>query len=177
MVEIIHKMAPKARLGFASGSALGEVAFGNSIRQLAQLPGYPGISGFRADVIVDDISYGGEPFYGESIIGNAIDEAAAAGVSWYFSSAGNNIGINALEVGLAHRAERHRPERRRRQHGAGRHQHRPHWRAGESLRRRLQLQPGQRTARRGAVGEHAGVGHVEHRDTSGTIPTTCANSR
>ncbi|MEO7916154.1 MAG: S8 family serine peptidase, partial [Dokdonella sp.] len=98
MIEIIYKMAPKARLGFASGS-LGEVAFGNSIRSFAQLPGFPGTPGFRADVIVDDISYGGEPFYGESIIGNAIDEAAAAGVS-YFSSAGNNIGINAYESAL-----------------------------------------------------------------------------
>ena len=98
MVEIIYKMAPRARLGFASGS-LGEVAFGNSIRSFAQLPGFPGTSGFRADVITDDISYGGEPFYGESIIGNAIDEAAAAGVS-YFSSAGNNIGINAYESAL-----------------------------------------------------------------------------
>ncbi|MEO6076047.1 MAG: S8 family serine peptidase [Dokdonella sp.] len=98
MVEIIYKMAPRARLGFASGS-LGEVAFGNSIRSFAQLPGFPGTAGFRTDVIVDDISYGGEPFYGESIIGNAIDEAAAAGVS-YFSSAGNNIGINAYESAL-----------------------------------------------------------------------------
>lgn len=50
-------------------------------------------------MIVDDISYGGEPFYGETIIGNAIDDVTAAGVS-YFSSAGNNIGINAYESTL-----------------------------------------------------------------------------
>jgi len=102
MVEIIHKMAPRARLGFASG-VIGEVQFGNDIRALAALPGFtyaPAVQqGFKADVIVDDISYGGEPFYGESIIGNAIDDVAAAGVA-YFSSAGNNIGINAYESAL-----------------------------------------------------------------------------
>jgi len=98
MVQILHKMAPRARLGFASGS-LGEVAFAESIRKLANLPGHTGIAGFNADVITDDISYGGEPFFGETIIGAAIDEVAAAGVA-YFSSAGNNIGINAYESEL-----------------------------------------------------------------------------
>ena len=98
MVEILYKMAPRAKLSFASGS-LGEVAFANSIRTLASLPGYTNPNGFAADVIVDDISYGGEPFYGESIIGKAIDDVAVAGVS-YFSSAGNNIGINAYESSL-----------------------------------------------------------------------------
>lgn len=98
MVEILHKMAPRARLAFASGS-LGEVSFAESIRTLADLPGHPNPQGYKADVIVDDISYGGEPFYAESIIGNAIDDAAAGGVS-YFSSAGNNIGINAYESAL-----------------------------------------------------------------------------
>ncbi|MEO7431922.1 MAG: choice-of-anchor X domain-containing protein [Dokdonella sp.] len=98
MVEILHKMAPRARLAFASGF-LGEVAFAESIRQLADLPGHPGTQGFKADVITDDIGYGGEPYYGESIIGAAIDEVAAAGVS-YFSSAGNDIGINAYESSL-----------------------------------------------------------------------------
>ena len=102
MIQIIHKMAPRARLGFATGS-LGEVAFANDIKALAGVPGftYPAGTqqGFKADVIVDDISYGGEPFYGETIIGNAIDDVTALGVS-YYSSAGNNIGINAYESSL-----------------------------------------------------------------------------
>jgi hypothetical protein len=100
MVEILYKMAPKARLGYATAFN-GEVAFGNSVRALAALPGFtqPNQAGFKADVIVDDVSYGGEPFYGESIVGNAVDDVAAAGVM-YFSSAGNNIGINAYESAL-----------------------------------------------------------------------------
>ena len=107
MIENIHKMAPKARIAFATG-VNGEVAFGNYIRQMAGIavsnpfPNPPagdpnGV--FKADVICDDISYGGEPFYGETIIGNAIDDATATGVS-YFSSAGNNIGINSYEGAL-----------------------------------------------------------------------------
>jgi hypothetical protein len=100
MVEILYKMAPKARLAFAT-AFLGEVSFANNVRALAALPGFtlPTQAGFKADVIVDDVSYGGEPFYGESIVGAAVDEVAAAGVS-YFSSAGNNIGINAYESAL-----------------------------------------------------------------------------
>ena len=108
MVQNIHKMAPRARLAYATGVD-GEVAFGNYIRAMANIPGFentfsaaiPGVpfGGFKADVICDDISYGGEPFYGESIIGLAIDDAFAVGVS-YFSSAGNNIGINAYESAL-----------------------------------------------------------------------------
>ena len=102
MIEIIHKMAPRARLAFATGGG-GNVAFGNNIRALAGLPGftYPAGTqqGFKADVIVDDLSIVGEPFYGESIVGNAIDDVAAAGVA-YFSSAGNNIGTNGYESAL-----------------------------------------------------------------------------
>ena len=102
MVQIIHKMAPRARLAFATG-ALGNVGFANNIRALAGLPGftYPAATqqGFKADVIVDDLSIVGEPFYGESVVGNAIDDVAAVGVS-YFSSAGNNIGTNGYESAL-----------------------------------------------------------------------------
>ncbi len=105
MVQIVHKMAPRAKLAYATG-VNGEVAFANYIRAMANIPGYETtfggtvpFKGFKADVICDDISYGGEPFYGESIIGLGIDDAAAVGVS-YFSSAGNNVGINAYESAL-----------------------------------------------------------------------------
>ena len=104
MLQNIHKMAPRAKLAYATG-VNGEVAFSNYIRAMSNIAGYETVfggtnfNGFKADIICDDISYGGEPFYGESIIGLAIDDAFTAGVS-YFSSAGNNIGINAYESGL-----------------------------------------------------------------------------
>ncbi|MEP6483425.1 MAG: choice-of-anchor X domain-containing protein [Rudaea sp.] len=97
MAQIVYKMAPRARIGFASGS-LGEVQFANDIRTLAS-GATQGSTTFKADVIADDLSYSGEPFYGETIIGNAIDDATALGVS-YFSSAGNNVGTNAYESAL-----------------------------------------------------------------------------
>ncbi len=105
MIQNIYKLAPRAKLAYATGFD-GEVNFANYIRAMANIPGYENtfggpvpFNGFKADIICDDISYGGEPFYGESIIGNGIDDATAVGVS-YFSSAGNNIGINAYESAL-----------------------------------------------------------------------------
>lgn len=94
MGQIVYKMAPKARIGFATANG-GEVGFANNIRALAALPGYeypPEIQqGFKADTICDDVGYGDEPFFEDGIIGNAVDDVFAAGVS-YFSSAGNDIG-------------------------------------------------------------------------------------
>ncbi len=94
MVQIGYKMAPKARLAFASGD-FGEVSFANNIRALAGLPGYtyPAATqqGFAADVICDDLGYPDEPFFEDGIVANAVNDVAAAGVS-YFSSAGNDIG-------------------------------------------------------------------------------------
>lgn len=94
MVQIGYKMAPKARLAFATAFT-GEVGFANNIRALAALPGfsYPAATqqGFKADVICDDVGYGDEPFFQDGIIANAVDDVFAAGVS-YFSSAGNDIG-------------------------------------------------------------------------------------
>ena len=94
MVQIGYKMAPKARCGFATAFN-GEVGFANNIRALAALDGYeypPEIQqGFKADVICDDVGYGDEPFFQDGLIGNAVDDVFAAGVS-YFSSAGNDIG-------------------------------------------------------------------------------------
>jgi len=102
MTEIAYKMAPRARLAFATANT-GEVGFANNIRALAALPGYekaPGVQkGFKADVIADDVGYYDEPWYEDGVIGNAIDDVAAAGVS-YFSSAANDIGINGYESSL-----------------------------------------------------------------------------
>ena len=96
MVQIGYKMAPKARLAFATAN-LGAVSFANNIRALAGIPAnvYPAATqqGFAADVVCDDVSYFDEPLYQDGIIAQGVNDAAAYGVS-YFSSAGNGIGTN-----------------------------------------------------------------------------------
>ncbi|MFC4308844.1 S8 family serine peptidase [Steroidobacter flavus] len=96
MLQIVHDMAPKARLGFATANG-GEVNFANNIRALAGFPGAPNaVPGFKADVIVDDIIYLSEPFFQDGIVAQAVDEVAAKGVS-YFSSAGNRPSTQAYD--------------------------------------------------------------------------------
>ncbi len=99
MCQIVYHMAPKARVGFATAD-VGEVGFANAIRGLAGINSadFPNAStdGFAADVICDDVGYFDEPFYQDGIIGAGVNDAAAAGVS-YFSSAANDIGVNGYE--------------------------------------------------------------------------------
>ncbi len=93
MLQVIHDMAPKARLGFTTANG-GQANFANNIRALANLSGAVGAEpGFKADVIVDDIVYLIEPMFSDGIIGQAVNEVVAAGIS-YFSSAGNRPSAN-----------------------------------------------------------------------------------
>ena len=96
MCQIAYKMAPRAKLAFATADT-GELGFANNIRALAGLAGftYPNQT-FKADTICDDVGYYDEPIYEDGIIANGIDDVAAAGVS-YFSSASNDIGTNGYE--------------------------------------------------------------------------------
>ncbi len=91
MCQIVYKMAPKAAVAFATADT-GEVGFANSIRGLAGIAGFT-VAGqtFAADVICDDVGYSDEPFFEDGIVAGGVNDAAAAGVS-YFSSAGNDIG-------------------------------------------------------------------------------------
>jgi hypothetical protein len=99
MCIIVHKMAPKAAIAFASGD-FGEVGFANNIRGLAGIAGYTnGGQTFAADTICDDLGYYDEPFFQDGIIAQGIIDAAGVGVS-YFSSAGNDPDINAYESQL-----------------------------------------------------------------------------
>jgi hypothetical protein len=96
MLQIVHDLAPKARLGFATANT-GQLGFANNIRALAGDPAAPNFrAGFKADVIVDDIIYLDEPFFQDGIVAQAVDEVVAKGVS-YFSSAGNRPATQAYD--------------------------------------------------------------------------------
>jgi hypothetical protein len=96
MLQIVHDLAPKAKLGFATANG-GQLNFANNIRALAGDPAAPNYqAGFKADVIVDDVIYLDEPFFQDGIVAQAVDEVVAKGVS-YFSSAGNRPATQAYD--------------------------------------------------------------------------------
>src|SRR5947208_533403 len=88
MAQIVHGVAPKASLCFATGLN-GEVDFANNMRVLRTNPAC------NADVIVDDVSYFDEPFFSDGILARAVDDVATSDTLpghrvAYFSSAGND---------------------------------------------------------------------------------------
>jgi len=82
MAQIIHDLAPGAKLCFASAN-FGETGFADNIRALADKTGP-----CKADIVVDDVIYFDEPFFSDGIVAQAVDDVFTQGVS-YFSSAGN----------------------------------------------------------------------------------------
>jgi hypothetical protein len=78
MLQIVYDLAPGAGLMF-------HTALNNSVRFAS---GINKLAAAGADVIVDDLAYPHEPMFMDGIIAQAVDNAAAAGVS-YFSAAGN----------------------------------------------------------------------------------------
>jgi hypothetical protein len=90
MAQIVHDLAPGASIDFATAFP-SETAFAGSIRALWKA---------GAQVIVDDIAYYEEPFFQDGPVAVAIDEATAAGVS-YFSAAGNDNLIDSKGRNIA----------------------------------------------------------------------------
>jgi len=79
MAQIVHDLAPGAAIDFATAFT-GETAFAANIH---------GLAAAGAKVIADDVVYFEEPFFQDGPIANAVNEVAAAGVS-FFSAAGND---------------------------------------------------------------------------------------
>lgn len=80
MMEIIHSLAPKAELEFATGRT-GPGQMAANIRTL-------GSTSVGCNIIVDDEYYLYEPPFQDSEIGSAVNEVSGKGI-YYFSSAGN----------------------------------------------------------------------------------------
>jgi hypothetical protein len=78
MSEIVHDIAPGAKIIFSTGGP-SKAAFGDNIIALHQA---------GAQIIVDDLTYGGEWQFQDDEIGQAINQVVADG-ALYFSAAGN----------------------------------------------------------------------------------------
>ena len=80
MLQVIHDLAPKAQLFFATAFN-GEADFANNIKVLRNT--------YHCDIICDDVFYYDEPAFQDGIIAQAVDSVTASG-ALYFSSAGNS---------------------------------------------------------------------------------------
>jgi hypothetical protein len=88
MLQILHDIAPKAKLAFAT-AFISKVDFADNIRKLRTVA--------NCGVIVDDILYTEEPMFSDGIIAQAVDDVVTSSVlvgpkSAYFSSATNYQG-------------------------------------------------------------------------------------
>jgi hypothetical protein len=85
MLQIVHDVAPGAKLAFNTASSGGTVGFANGIINLAKSVASGGAG---AKVIVDDAVNFSEPFFQDGIVTQVVDIVASTGVA-YFSSASN----------------------------------------------------------------------------------------
>ncbi|HEX8076521.1 MAG TPA: S8 family serine peptidase, partial [Chthoniobacterales bacterium] len=96
MCQIVHDVAPKARIGFASAS-VGEVGFANNMRALAGMPGFTKAAAiqqnFKGDVVCDDVSYIDEPMFSDGVVAQGAIDVVNFGAT-YASSAANNSSVN-----------------------------------------------------------------------------------
>ena len=101
MAEIVYKMAPKSKIGFATADT-GEVGFGNNIRALSgRFPSVPFTrADFKADVICDDVAYGGEPVFADGGVdrSNRCRRRRGNRASPTFSSAANSYGVTRSTI-------------------------------------------------------------------------------
>ena len=82
LLEIVHDLAPGADLGFCGLST--------SLQMIQCVNDLAGV--FGADVIVDDVGFPGEPYFGDGPIAQAV--AKVAGNPVYVSAAGNDAQVH-----------------------------------------------------------------------------------
>ncbi|HST23330.1 MAG TPA: S8 family serine peptidase, partial [Blastocatellia bacterium] len=80
MMQIVHDLAPKAQLFFAS-AFISEAGFATNIKRLRDAPN-------NCDIVIDDVFYSDEGVFQDSIVAQAVNYVTASG-GLYFSSAGN----------------------------------------------------------------------------------------
>ncbi len=85
MLEIIHDVAPDAKLGFCPAfSDAGQVGLANAVTWLSE----DAFGGEGCDIVVDDVGYLTEPYFQDGVISQAVDAVDANG-TLYLTSAGN----------------------------------------------------------------------------------------
>jgi subtilisin family serine protease len=94
MAQIVHDLAPKANLAFAT-AFISETAFAENVELLAKPVGEGGAG---ASVIADDVTYPTEPFFQEGVVGNAVRKVTEAGVSYFSSAANNNLRAGGKDI-------------------------------------------------------------------------------
>ena len=95
MAQVVHDLAPGAKLAFASAFT-GETAFASNIERLAE-PAASG--GGEASVIADDVAYFDEPFFQDGPVAAAVNKTTAEGVSYFSAAGNNNVRIGGRDVG------------------------------------------------------------------------------
>lgn len=80
MMQIVHDIAPKAQLFFAS-AFISEAGFATNIKKLRDAPN-------NCDIVIDDVFYSDEAPFQDSTVAKAVNYVTASG-GLYFSSAGN----------------------------------------------------------------------------------------
>ena len=89
MMEIVHDLAPAAKLFFAT-AASGQASFANNIRTLRFVYG--------CDIIVDDWTYFAEGAFQDDTIAKAVNDVTASG-ALYFSDAANSGNVDSGTAG------------------------------------------------------------------------------
>ena len=90
MLQIVHDLAPKAQLFFATAD-ISEASFATNITNLQSVS--------HCDIIIDDVFYFDEPVFEDGIVAQAVDTVTAAG-ALYFSSAGNEGSVAKGTAGV-----------------------------------------------------------------------------